>query len=123
MYELGNLGNSYGFFTSSIAGIYIVLIFLVGINLVLKESLQLGEFVALLSVGGSLVPSLSNLTVSNIQIQEAKVAFDRMHEFVKEETENINLEPGLLSERNSIHSIKIENLRFRFPGRKPILTR
>jgi ABC-type bacteriocin/lantibiotic exporter with double-glycine peptidase domain len=121
MYELGNLGNSYGFFTSSIAGIYIVLIFLVGINLVLKESLQLGEFVALLSVGGSLVPSLSNLTVSNIQIQEAKVAFDRMHEFVKEETENINLEPGLLSERNSIHSIKIENLRFRFPGRKPIL--
>jgi ABC-type bacteriocin/lantibiotic exporter with double-glycine peptidase domain len=121
MYELGNLGNSYGFFTSSIAGIYIVLIFLVGINLVLKESLQLGEFVALLSVGGSLVPSLSNLTVSNIQIQEAKVAFDRMHEFVKEETENINLESELLSEGNSIKDIEIKNLRFRFPGRKPIL--
>ena len=75
IYELGNLGNTYGFFTSSVSAIYIVIIFLVGITFVLKEQLQLGEFVAILSVGGSLVPSLANLTISNIQIQEAKVAF------------------------------------------------
>lgn len=119
IYELGNLGNSYGFFTSSISVIYIVLIFLIGINLVLKNELQLGEFVAILSVGGSLVPSLANLTVSNIQIQEAKVAFDRMHEFVKEETENIKGETEEFL--NKINRIEIKDLRFRFPGRKPIL--
>lgn len=123
IYELGNLGNSYGFFTGSVSGIYIVLIFLVGINMVLKNELQLGEFVAVLSVGGSLVPSLANLTVSNIQIQEAKVAFDRMHEFVKEETENINSETELLTEDSTINKIDIIDLRFRFPGRKPILER
>lgn len=121
IYELGNMGNSYGFFTSSISGIYIVLIFLAGISLVLKNELQLGEFVAILSVGGSLVPSLANLTMANIQIQEAKVAFDRMHEFVKEETENLNTETKQLVENNTINSIEIKNLRFRFPGRKPIL--
>lgn len=121
IYELGNLGNSYGFFTNSVAGIYIVLIFFVGVNLVLKGSMQLGEFVAILSVGGSLVPALANLTVSNIQIQEAKVAFDRMHDFVKEEIEDINSEPNQLNRLTSINSIEVKDLCFRFPGRKPIL--
>jgi len=105
VYELGNLGNSYGFFTNSISGIYIVLIFLVGINLVLNDGLQLGEFVAVLSVGGSLVPSLANLTVSNVQIQEAKVAFDRMHEFVKEEIEHLDPETKLLKENSAVNKI------------------
>jgi ABC-type bacteriocin/lantibiotic exporter with double-glycine peptidase domain len=121
VYELGNLGNSYGFFTNSISGIYIVLIFLVGINLVLNDGLQLGEFVAVLSVGGSLVPSLANLTVSNVQIQEAKVAFDRMHEFVKEEIEHLDRETKLLKENSAVNKIEVQDLRFRFPGKKPIL--
>jgi len=121
VYELGNLGNSYGFFTSAISGVYIVIIFLFGINLVLKDELLLGEFVAILTIGGSLVPSLANLTVSNIQIQEAKVAFDRMHEFVKEEIEHSNKMTDESSDTKTIKRIAVKDLRFRFPGRKPIL--
>jgi len=69
------------------------------------------------------VPSLANLTVSNIQIQEAKVAFDRMHEFVKEEIELTGAEQKQITEGNSFNTIEIRDLRFRFPGRKPILER
>ncbi len=124
IYELGMLGNKYGFLTGSVSGIYIVMILYTGINLVLNERLQLGEFVAIMSVGGSLVPSLANLTLSNIRIQEAKVAFERMHEFVKEKAEK-PVEPQPVRRKringyNKIPVLEIKNMKFRFPGKRPL---
>lgn len=127
IYDLGILGSKYGFLTGSVSAIYIVLIFLTGIHLVLKDQLQLGQFVAIMSVGGSLVPALANLTLSNIQIQEAKVAFERMHEFVKENTEQTS--PDSEGRHKGINgygktdSLEIRNLKFRFPGKRPLLER
>ncbi len=125
IYELGMLGNKYGFLTGSVSGIYIVLIFLTGIKLVLIDQLRLGEFVAIMSVGGSLVPSLANLTLSNIRIQEAKVAFERMHEFMKEETENStahrqNDKRQNINGYDKTSTFEIRDLKFRFPGKKPL---
>lgn len=120
IYDLGNLGNAYSFLTGTTASLFIVVIIFIGIRAVLSESLQLGEFIAILSVGGSLVPSIAGLVVSNIQIQEAQVAFDRMHEFVKHDVE---LKPDSKSISNTppINRITLQNLRFRFPGKRPLL--
>ena len=118
VYNLGFLGNKYGLMTGSITALYIVLIIFAGISLVLKGRLQLGEFVAIMSVGGSLIPSLANLTLANIQIQEAKVAFERMHELVKEMDQPV---PEIKKQLHDIESIEIKNLKFRFPGKRPLL--
>ena len=127
IYDLGILGNKYGFLTGSISSVYLVLILLTGISLVLKSQLHLGEFVAIMSVGGSLVPAISNLTLANVQIQEAKVAFERMHEFVKEKTENDDettaLSADTLKGCNAESLLEVCDLRFRFPGKRPLFDR
>ena len=46
-----------------------------------------------------------------------------MHEFVKEEIENAGTEQKQLAESTGFKKIEIRDLRFRFPGRKPILDR
>jgi ATP-binding cassette subfamily B protein len=120
IYDLGNLGNTYSFLTGTTASLFIVVIIFIGIRAVLSESLQLGEFIAILSVGGSLVPSIAGLVVSNIQIQEAQVAFDRMHEFVKHEVE-YKPASDRISKSPTVNHITVQNLRFRFPGKKPLL--
>jgi ATP-binding cassette subfamily B protein len=56
-------------------------VFGVAASLVLYKKLTIGELVALLGIAGNIIPSVNRLVVSNIKIQEALVAFDRMFEF------------------------------------------
>jgi len=94
--------------------------FLVGILIysslqVLNENLQLGELMAILGVAGSLLPSVANLAMITIPINEAKVAFDRMYEFTsikKENKGNIVL--------SNFNSLVIKNLSFRFAGQSQL---
>jgi ABC-type bacteriocin/lantibiotic exporter with double-glycine peptidase domain len=49
--------------------------------MVLNADLQLGEMMAILSIAVGMVGAIARLATTNIQLQEAKVAFDRMYEF------------------------------------------
>ena len=115
--DLGKLQIRFGV-TSEVTGvIFMISVFGVSSWLVISKELLLGEMVALLSIAGSIIPSLNRLIVSNIQVQEALVAFDRMYEFVsleKEKTtdERVDLQLNLFS---------VKNVSFRFVGRKQVL--
>jgi ATP-binding cassette subfamily B protein len=95
-------------------------IFLIGILCytsiaVLNKELKLGELMAILGISGSLLPSIGNLALVFIPINEAKVAFDRMYDFISvekefEEGENID----------EINSIELKDISFCFAGRKPL---
>ncbi len=118
MAGLGKLNIKFGL-VSDIAGvIFMIGIFGVASWLVISKELKLGEMVALLSMAGSVVPAVTRLVIANIQIQEALVAFDRMFEFTSIEKEVTNEEKitGI-----SFNALCVENLAFRFPGRKQIL--
>ncbi|MDR0829815.1 MAG: peptidase domain-containing ABC transporter [Prevotellaceae bacterium] len=101
------------------AGI-IGVVFLIGILsytsiAVLNNELKLGELMAILGISGSLLPSIGNLALTFISINEAKVAFDRMYDIVsveKEQEEGMNL--------NEINSIEVQDVSFRFAGRQPL---
>jgi ATP-binding cassette, subfamily C, bacteriocin exporter len=62
--------------------------------LVFQKSLQTGEMMAVLGMVGSLIPSVSRLAMLNIELQEARVAFDRMYEFIGLTPENQLLSGG-----------------------------
>lgn len=120
-FDLAILGNNFSFFTQVIVAVFISLLFGLGVYLVFEENLQLGELMALIQVGGSIIPAVAGLVVANIQFQEAKVAFDRMHEIagLKEEDQTI-----LESNSKTIHAeclLAVDQLMFRYPGRSPIL--
>jgi ATP-binding cassette subfamily B protein len=95
-------------------------IFLIGILCytsiaVLNKELKLGELMAILGIAGSLLPSIGNLALVFIPINEAKVAFDRMYDFISvekefEEGENID----------ELNSIELKDISFCFAGRKPL---
>lgn len=84
---------------------------------VFNEEIKLGELMAVLGIVSSLIPSIANLALIAIPINEAKIAFDRMFEFASIEKEK---EDGqLLTE---INLISIQNLSFRFAGRSELFS-
>lgn len=122
-FTLGKVGNKFSLFTEILATILIISIITTASNLVLTKQLTLGQLVAILSIIGGLIPSVIRLALTNLQIQEAKVAFDRMYEFISVVPEYIKND-SLTMQNNEISNFKVlslKNVTFRFPGRKTIL--
>jgi len=79
---------------------------------VFNKEIKIGELMAILGIVSTLLPSIANLALISIPVNEAKIAFNRMYEFASIEKEK---EEGL--EIFEINKISIQNLSFRFPGR------
>ena len=115
-FQLGKVNIKLSWISGAISVIFLVSILVYNAIQVLNGTLLLGELMAILSMVGSLLPSVLNLALISIPINEAKVAFARMYNFTaipheQEEGENIH----------TIDRITLENVSFRFIGRKPIL--
>jgi len=81
-----------------------------------NKELKLGELMAIISIAYNLIPSTTNIALVAIPVNEAKIAFERMFDFV-----SIPMEPkGFISEV-TFDSLEIKQISFRFPGRKTIL--
>lgn len=83
---------------------------------VYQNRLTLGELMAILGIAGSLLPSITNLALIAIPINEAKIAFNRMFEFTSMEAEPSKGEP-----LQTFDSLELKELSFRFAGRSPLL--
>ncbi len=124
IFQLGKIGLHYAWFSELISLMLTVLAIAFASFLVIEKTLQIGEMVAILSMSGSIFPSVNRLAMTNIQIQEAQVALDRLFEFTKIEKEFgysnqiDNIQVGKLNAQNLI--LKAESLKFRFAGRKPL---
>jgi ATP-binding cassette subfamily B protein len=118
-FGLAMLGNNFSFFTQIIVAIFTGLLFGIGVYLVFEKNLLLGELMSLIQVGSAIIPAVAGLVVANIQLQEAKVAFDRMHEVAGLPVED-NQENGGQSIQVAHTLLSVSNLAFRYPGRSPI---
>jgi ATP-binding cassette, subfamily C, bacteriocin exporter len=121
IFDLGKLNIRFGLLSEVTGVIFMILVFGVSSWMVLDKTLQLGEMVALLSMAGSIMPSINRLVAANFQIQEARVAFDRMFEFTSvlpEQSEEKDLSVVSLK---TVEQVLIKNISFRFAGRKQIL--
>lgn len=83
---------------------------------VLHERLKAGELMAVMGMVGSLLPSVANLALLSIPINEARIAFNRMFEFagIKQQENGHN---GI----SEFKQLEVKNLSFRYPCRSPIL--
>ena len=119
--DLGKLNISFGV-ASDVVGVFFMMSMIGVASLqVITKQLQLGEMVALLGMSGNIVPAVNRLVIANVQIQEAKVAFDRMFEFTSMEKEQKEGTISSLDLREGF-SVELKSMSFRFPGRKQILT-
>jgi ATP-binding cassette subfamily B protein len=115
IFELGKINIRLGLFSGIIGVLFIISVLSYTSYQVLQETLTLGELLAILGIVGTLVPSVTNLALLAIPINEAKIAFDRMYEFTGLEHEK----KGKIKLRR-IDTISIRNASFRFPGRKKL---
>src|SRR5699024_11215853 len=89
--------------------------------LVLRGELLVGALVAIFQMSSQLLPAANRLALTNIRLQEARVAFDRMHEFTSLEPEyssNSEHEDNFFSK---IESLSVKGVSFRFPGHSQLL--
>jgi ATP-binding cassette, subfamily C, bacteriocin exporter len=121
LFELGKLGMRFNFWAELIGISLITGIFAFTAVAVLHKQLQIGEMMAILTTVGSLIPAVGRLVTMNIQLQEAKIAFDRMYEFAALKPEN-QFSPQLSSNEGELQftELEVKNLSFRFVGRKPL---
>ncbi|QTD36733.1 peptidase domain-containing ABC transporter [Polaribacter batillariae] len=114
--DLGKINVRLSLF-AGIAGVLFLMAILSYTSLqVYNQQMQLGELMAILGIAGSLLPSITNLALISIPINEAKIAFNRMFEFTSIEKEKQG--EFVLT---SFESLEIENLSFRFAGRSQLL--
>ncbi|WP_370408644.1 peptidase domain-containing ABC transporter [Tenacibaculum dicentrarchi] len=114
--DLGKINVRLGFL-SGIAGVLFLIAILSFTSFqVYGGQMKLGELMAILGIAGSLLPSITNLALISIPINEAKIAFNRMFEFTSIEKEK----EGKVA-LQKFDCLEIKNLSFRFAGRSQLL--
>lgn len=90
---------------------------------VLNKNLNPGEMIAILQMATLLMQTSVLVALTNVQIQEARVAADRMYEFTSAEPEyNPDKIPAsAVVSIQDIDRLRVEHLGFRFPGKKQLL--
>ncbi|MDG5766895.1 peptidase domain-containing ABC transporter [Balneolales bacterium ANBcel1] len=121
IFDLGKVGIRFSFWADTATVVFVAGVFAWGSVMVLNGDILLGALIAVIQMSGQLIPSANRLALTNLQIQEARVAFDRMYEFASLKSEyNLNGRQAEVEEFE-FDALDIRNLSFRFPGRSPLL--
>ena len=116
IFDLGKINIRLSLLSGILSVLFLISILSYTSFKVYSNSLTLGELMAILGIAGSLLPSITNLALIAIPINEAKIAFNRMFEFASIEKEVVNE-----TKIKTFRSIQIQDLSFRFTGRKQLL--
>ncbi|RZL61964.1 MAG: ABC transporter ATP-binding protein, partial [Pedobacter sp.] len=120
--NLGKTGNQFNLIVEVSATMIILTIMAETAYFTLEKVLKIGEMMAILSIGIGIIPSCTRLMLTNLQIQEAKVAYNRMYEFAAIEPEDNNVSLVGEKEWNQLFKkLEIKNLSFRFAGKRQLL--
>jgi ATP-binding cassette subfamily B protein len=120
VFDLGMIGAKLNLWISASSGLLLTGIISWTAYLVLNEQILLGQMMAIITLVGSMGASVLNISMSGIQFQEARIAFDRMYEFAATEPE-YRFESTANKVLPDIHRIELKNLNFRFPGKSLLL--
>jgi len=88
---------------------------------VLNGSIHIGGLIAILQLSGMLMQTVVAVALTNLQVQEAGVALDRLYEFTMLEPEFTPPDPENAPPEEPMRRLSIEKIGFRFPGRKLLL--
>lgn len=117
IFSLGKIQVKLSFLANSFNSAFLIGILLFTSYEVLNGHLKAGQLIAILGMCGSLFPSVANLALVTIPLNEARIAFGRMFEFT-----GIEPEPAGGQEAAPVfQSLSVQHLSFRFPGRKQII--
>ena len=121
LYKLGKIGATVSLLTGLIGTLVIMLVITVSTSQMISDKMTTGVFLAVFSLSASILPSLATIAFTNVQLQGARVAFERMFEFSSLEKE---FEPATEQLRKGLdvfEHIELKDICFRYPGRGLLL--
>ena len=123
LFNLNTLGAKYGFFTQLISVTVTIAVISTGVWFVLEGNILLGELMATITIASMIISSTASLSIVNIRLQEAVVAFNRYYEFIKIDTEQ-DADQNSKKDTTKLDDfvLHIDHLNFRFIGRKKIFS-
>lgn len=117
VFSLGTIQIRLSFIANSFGVLFLTGILTFTSYQVVNNHLKTGELIAILTMCGSLLPSVANLALLSIPISEAKIAFERMFEFTGIAAE----EQPPAATTLAFESLQVQQLTFRFAGRGQLL--
>ncbi|MGF1587315.1 MAG: peptidase domain-containing ABC transporter [Bacteroidales bacterium] len=121
IYNLGKTGINLNLLTEITGIILIMGITAASISAMLYNNMLPGEFVALLTLTNNIIPAGAALAFANIQLQSARVAFERTYEISSGECEYDIRQDSQAKNIKTFSTLRVKNISFRYPGRKLIL--
>ncbi len=118
--RLGHISARFNFWAELVGTTLLIGILTWSALMVFGGALQLGVLVAMLQMVHMLIPSAMSLALTNLRLQEARVAFDRMYEFTSLDAE-YEREASMHHHIGDFKSLSVTDLTFRFPGRRALL--
>ena len=84
-------------------------------------SLHMGQMIAILQLAGMLMQTIILVALTNLQVQEAAVALDRMYEFTMLEPEQASVATNETPAALHFERLSISHIGFRWPGKRLLL--
>jgi ATP-binding cassette subfamily B protein len=126
--RLGKTRIRFGVLLEIITALFLLLIIGWASLKVIHGGLHTGGLIAIIQLAGLLMQTVVSVALTNLQVQEAGVALDRMYEFTMLEPEFEPPPPAALAPAPAkgrtgepFRQLTIEKIGFRFPGRKLLL--
>jgi len=121
VYHIGNIGIAVQLLTGMIGlAITIGVIILSAIQLQ-SGQMTTGVFMAVFSLSGTILPALASIAFANVQLQGARIAFERMYEFSSMDKEYLVADEDKKESIEEFQKLHLQDVSFRYPGRGLLL--
>lgn len=118
---LGQVGTWFGFCCELVGIGLIGVVTALGATMVLDRQITVGQMTAMIQMIGFVVPSAVSLAMTNIRLQEARVALDRMFDLTMLDLDTETDRAPHREPPTTIRSIAVKELSFGYPGRRLLL--
>jgi len=121
IYQLGKIGTVVQLYTGLTGIIITITVIAVASFQMIAHTMTSGEFMAVFSLSGTIIPTLASIAFANIQLQGARIAFERMYEFSGMEKESDSNKENAERALTHFEQLQIKEVNFRYPGRPLLL--
>lgn len=119
VFHTEKVGMNFGFLVQFSTILITMLVIGISCFKVLYGGLQMGNFLAIVSISSIASANTSHLAFAFIDFEQARISFERMYDLISQRTEDSEKEPPLMIK--SRNELNLRNLAFSFPGRAPLL--
>jgi ATP-binding cassette subfamily B protein len=122
---LGKITFGYDLIVGLLGSFFSVIAISLGAYYVMVDKLQIGELFAIITILSLTISTTVSIISIVVQIQESFVSLDRLQDIVDASEEEISVAENevkyLLNGKIEVHSLKLQNISFNYPGKLMLL--